>query len=260
MLAIKKEQQSLYKLENPEQKPLLSKSQSVNCFQKSDMCTRAMFKPYKAIAKQNWINKLKKGEWREGEDPSFQGHTSSVKDVSQEFTKYYKMLLSEKKVCKKELKKAIKLVGKKKILNQSRDDLEKEFTLKEVVAVMESLPLGKAPGPNGMPNAVYKCLSKHFAPKFTQFINALRDNENAPKHMLQGKICQLYKKKRTRRPTQLSAYHITKHRLQNVHPHPVKKNETSSSRVYLYISKRLHATRAHPGLLNAVTPHGSVHQ
>jgi len=194
VLAIKKEQRALYELENPEQKPLLSKSQSVNCFQKSDMCTRAMFKPYKAIAKQNWINKLKKAEWKEGEDPNFQGHTSTVKDVSQEFTKYYKMLLSEKKVCKKELKKALKLLGKKKILNKSRDDLEKEFTLKEVVAVMESLPLGKAPGPNGMPNAVYKCLSKHFAPKFTQFINAMRDNENAPKHMLQGEICQLYKK------------------------------------------------------------------
>ena len=59
---------------------------------------------------------------------------------------------------------------------------------------MEHLPTGKAPGPNGVPNAVYKYLSHHFAPKFAEMANQIIEKKKMPKHMLEGIICQIYKK------------------------------------------------------------------
>ena len=64
------------------------------------MHARAMFKPFKAIAKQNWVNKLQKRDWKEGEEPKILGVTNSVSEVAEEFTKYYQMLYAKKKYTK----------------------------------------------------------------------------------------------------------------------------------------------------------------
>ena len=57
--AFQEQQKKMYALQNPEAKALFSTGQSLACFNRSDECTQAMFKPFKAIAKQNWVNKLK---------------------------------------------------------------------------------------------------------------------------------------------------------------------------------------------------------
>ena len=45
-----------------------------------------------------------------------------------------------------------------------------------------------------VPNAVYKLLSKHFAPKLTTVLNEIRAENKLPKHFLEGDISVLYKK------------------------------------------------------------------
>ena len=67
-------------------------------------------RPFKAIAKQNWVNKLKKRDWEEGEDPRIQGVTNSVSEVAEEFTKYYQMLYAKKYIDAAELRKVINLM------------------------------------------------------------------------------------------------------------------------------------------------------
>ena len=117
--AFKEQQRKLYTLQNPEAKALFSTEKSLACFNMSDECTQAMFKPFKAIAKQNWVNKLKKADWKEGEEPNIQGVTNSVTEVAEEFTKYYQMLYAKKKIDETELRKVIRLMERKKLLKAS---------------------------------------------------------------------------------------------------------------------------------------------
>ena len=43
----------------------------LRCRDRSDTSTRAFFSSYKSIAKQQWINSVKRADWREGEEPTF---------------------------------------------------------------------------------------------------------------------------------------------------------------------------------------------
>ena len=98
-----------------------------------------MFKPFKAIAKQNWINKLKKADWKEGNEPNIQGVTNSVTEVAEEFTKYYQMLYAKKKIDETELRKVIRLVERKKILKASRERLDNVCALIEQIGLQLKL-------------------------------------------------------------------------------------------------------------------------
>ena len=42
---------------------------------KAEVSTRAMFATYKTRSNQQWINKVKRAEWKEGVDPTFEGTT-----------------------------------------------------------------------------------------------------------------------------------------------------------------------------------------
>ena len=60
---------------------------------------------------------------------------------------------------------------------------------------MEGLPTGKQAGPNRIPNAVYRCLSAHFAPKLACVLREAINGAPLPPSMLEGDITLLYKKK-----------------------------------------------------------------
>ena len=53
---------------------------------------------------------------------------------------------------------------------------------------------GKQPGPNRIPNELYKRMSSVFAEKFTNLINETRTTGKLPDHFLEGDISMLYKK------------------------------------------------------------------
>ena len=184
----------IYKLNNPEPKALFTNKQSTASFERSDMCTAAYFAPFKTLSKQNWINEMKTAVWEEGKEPRVTGKTKSTKEVSGALRDYYKMLFESKITDDSELEKAVGLLRRSKILRKSKQNLDLEFGAKEVAKVMEKLPTGKSPGPNRVPNAVYKLMSRHFAPKFTEVLNELKSEKRLPKHFLEGDISVLYKK------------------------------------------------------------------
>ena len=66
---------------------------------------------------------------------------------------------------------------------------------------MQQLPEGKQPGPNRVPNEVYKRLPKFCAPLLVQVINEARKKGTLPEHFLEGDISMLYKNKGEREDT-----------------------------------------------------------
>ena len=64
--AQKKLQKRLYELKYPEMKRDLSDEKAHSIFQKSDVCSRQQFLPYKSQAKKAWVNEVKVADWIEG--------------------------------------------------------------------------------------------------------------------------------------------------------------------------------------------------
>ena len=198
----------IYELENPETGGTPSADRAHEMAQRSDKSTAQFFRPYKASAKQQWINGINRAEWVEGADPDYQhpdgtprGVTQTPGEVPFELTKYYQMLFGAKKVRDDngdnfpELDTLLNKLSHSKIYQATADHLDRPFTEKEVRSVMENLPLGKQAGPNRVPNGVYKVMANIFVPKFTQLLNeSTKPGGQLPPSMLEGDICLLYKK------------------------------------------------------------------
>ena len=101
-------QREIYEIENPETKNIHSTTQATQSRDRSDNCTKAFFKSYKAQAKQQWVNETYKAEWKEGEEPTIEqgprnrngtdpSRISDSKGILKEFEKFYKFLFNEKK-------------------------------------------------------------------------------------------------------------------------------------------------------------------
>ena len=74
-------QKRLYELQHPEVLREPSIQEARNMYEKSEVCTKAMFSTYKSRANQQWINAIKKATWEEGVDPDFRGTTQTVSEV-----------------------------------------------------------------------------------------------------------------------------------------------------------------------------------
>ena len=87
-------QRQLYELQHPEvlRKPSIQEAR--NMYEKSEVCTKAMFSTYKSRANQQWINAIKKSTWEEGIEQNFRGTTQTVSEVGGEFVKLYKMIFA----------------------------------------------------------------------------------------------------------------------------------------------------------------------
>ena len=187
-------QQEVYEIRFPEAKALPTNDSALNMHQRSDSCTKQQFQPYKNQAQKAWVNTVKVTDWQEDVDPVFTSSTSHTSKVAAEFGKYYKMLYGPKKTdagCAKLLLRAFR---KNKILACSAERMNRDITKKEVAEVMENLPIGKQAGPNRIPNAVFKYMSKHFAPKLANVLNESASKGKLPPHFLQGDISVLHKK------------------------------------------------------------------
>ena len=197
--------EELYELEHPETKGGENLRQQVASAQLSDMSTKRFYRNYRAAAKQQWINEIKRADWEDGEEPVFSGRTTTPKQVPHELSKFWKMVFGEKTIDKAAMQDLLE--GKpdedgvrkgglraKAILRPSRDALEAEVTDMEVEGVMERLPLGKSAGPDRIPNGVYKNNPKFFGPKLGAVIRESVGRGRLPPSFMKGDISVLYKK------------------------------------------------------------------
>ena len=130
-------------------------------------------------------------------------HTKDPKEISGELKKYYQMLLSEKNTHSDARAPIMARLKRRRITKVSAKEMDADIQDEEVQEVMEGLPTGKQAGPNRIPNAVYRCLSAHFAPKLACVLREAINGAPLPPSMLEGDITLLYKKKGPHRCTQL---------------------------------------------------------
>ena len=194
----------LLSLERPEAK-LDDKDTAKKMADRSDKCTKAYFRSYKDTASQQWINEMKVAfEWKDGEEPSYSwtdeegghvsGRTKSPKEVAGTVREYYKMLFAEKLYDKDEFDTFMSQLGERPIARASAERLDKPISDLEITRVMENLPLGKQPGPDRIPNAVYKYMSHFFAPKLGALLRMAAQLGTLPNEMRKGDIGILHKK------------------------------------------------------------------
>ena len=183
----------LYELRNPEVLNPPTDREGFQMYERAEVCSRAMFSTYKDKAKQNWVGKLRKAQWEEGKEPTWGEHTTTLQGVGAEFVKLYKVIFAQKTIEKEE--KLLQRLSKNKLLKSARDMLDAPMGKKEAAATMEHLPEGKQPGPNRLPNEVYKRLSSVLAGPFSEMINESRTSKRLPSHFLEGDISMLYKHK-----------------------------------------------------------------
>ena len=186
-------------LKYPETKTEITEARAHEMAQRSDKCTRSFFKSYKDQAKQQWVNKVAKIDWVEGDGPTDQElasapRTSNTKEVGTEFVKLYKMIFDKKVIDGPKSQQIFDRLRRKAITKPSRDALDRDVTVEEVEKTMENLPTGKQAGPNRVPNAVYKYMSAAFAPKLTEILNDCTAAGKLPGHFLEGDISMLFKK------------------------------------------------------------------
>ena len=104
--------------------------------QRSDKCTRAFFKSYKDQAKQQWVNKVAKIDWVEGNGPTDQElasapRTSTTKEVGAEFAKLYKMIFDKKIIDGPKSQHIFDRLRRNAITKPSRDALERDVTVED---------------------------------------------------------------------------------------------------------------------------------
>ena len=191
MKELKKE---LFNLEHPEQELLAKKSAAVNMTERSDKCTKAFFRSYKAQAKQQWINSIKTANWQDGAEPNFTSEESEPKKIPNALSDYYKMLFSEKTINEGDMNDLQEEMKKQQVLPHSALQLDRPISKGEIQKVMDKLPLGKQAGPNRIPNGVYRVLSKFFAPLLHKVFKEARRKGQLPTSMLEGDITLLFKK------------------------------------------------------------------
>ena len=85
--------------------------------------------------------------------------------VADDARTYYEMLFADKPYDVNEQNRILRELEKTPIHKASSDNMDVPISNKEIEIVMENLPLGKQPGPDRIPNAVYKYVSSFFCAK-----------------------------------------------------------------------------------------------
>ncbi len=82
-----------------------------------------------------------------------------------------------------------------KLSEDARSDLDKEFTLDEILKAIKSFPNGKASGPAGFCIELYKACADIIAPLLLRMINHSIENKQLPRSLHEANICLLLKKR-----------------------------------------------------------------
>ena len=130
-----------------------------------------------------------------GRAPKDRPPTQDPSKILHEATKYYEMLFAIKDTNEDDAKTLLRKLRLKRIKPKSAARLEELIGFEETERVLENLPLNKQPGPDRIPNGVYRCLSSFFAPYLTKLFRRAVDSGTLPKTMLEGDISLKYTKK-----------------------------------------------------------------
>ena len=164
-----------------------------------DRCTREFFVPWGPTHSAQHIESLRVADWT---DPSNPAHTGEIARtpaaVLKELTKYYKALFAKKTTDRAAEDKCLATPSDPKsnrVLPPTAAKCGAPITESEVTEVLQSLPTGKSPGPDRLPNKLYKVLAADIAPILTEVLNESKSAGTLHPTCIEGLISVLYKKK-----------------------------------------------------------------
>lgn len=115
--------------------------------------------------------------------------------IAAELTEYYRPLYAKKPTEPSAFRKALDTLTRgDRVQRPAADECGRNIATSELLHACAYLPTGKSPGPDRLPNKMYKVLSKIIAPILTEVINESAANGVLPDSMKQGLISVLYKK------------------------------------------------------------------
>ena len=163
-----------------------------------DRCTREFFRPWKDTHAAQHVEKMKEADWSDPSNPSFTGSTvSGSKKVLKELTKYYTALFSKKTIDDQAVKECLETLSdpqSRRVLPPTAEKCGAPIMQKEVDDVLNDLPTGKQPGPDRLPNKLYKVLAVPLSTVLVKVFNESHEKGALPETTIQGLISVLYKK------------------------------------------------------------------
>merc|ERR1711965_477198 len=165
-----------------------------------DRCTRELFAPWHDTHAAQHIEALMKADWHDPSNPTPTGGAATgTENVLQELTKYYDALFADKPITNNNAYNAcldtLSDPTSRRVLPPTAAECGRPLEVAEVLDVMGNVPEGKSPGPDRLPNKLYRTLAMELAPFLTETLNeGARHGELHPT-CLEGIISVLYKKK-----------------------------------------------------------------
>ena len=170
-----------------------------------DRCTREFFVPWHDTHAAQHIEALAQADWQDPSNPTLTGRVvTGVSDILQELTNYYNALFADKPITNQtaynECLDTLSDPNSNRVLPPTAADCAKPVAVEETLSVMQSLPLGKSPGPDRLPNKLYKTLATLLAPILTNALNEGRAAGELHPTCIEGIISVSYKKKDRKDP------------------------------------------------------------
>ena len=169
-----------------------------------DNCTTEFYRPWKPNHAAQHIAALLKANWTDPSNPTFEGgEAKGDKEVLEELTKYYEALFGMKPTDPAAVLECLQTLEdptSRRVLPPTAEKCDAPIGLGEVKSVMNSLPTGKSPGPDRLPNKMYRVLSVVLSKIMVKVLNESQAEGALPETMKQGIISVLYKKKERNDP------------------------------------------------------------
>ena len=164
-----------------------------------DRCTREFFAPWHSTHAAQHIETLKEADWSNPSDPRFTGQRATTQTgVLEELTKYYTALFKRKTISPQAKKACLETLSdpqSRRVLKPTAEACGAPITQPELLAVLKDLPTGKSPGPDRIPNKLYKTLALTLAPLLVEVFNESKKEGSLHPTCIEGLISVLYKKK-----------------------------------------------------------------
>ena len=168
---------------------------------KHDTGSAAMYRTITPRSADQWINAIAQADWSDPSNPEWLPRdehppVTVAGKIAGALRKYYKALFSRKTpepAAKTKARAALK--RGRQVLPPTAARCGEPMTADEIRCVSLSLPTGKAPGPDRLPNAFYKNFADKLCHLLAAAFNEAHTEGQLPDQMREGLISILYKKK-----------------------------------------------------------------
>ncbi len=173
---------------------------AIETISKQERCTHNFARLYKGAFEPQYISEMEvTPDWnnpnvKATDDNGTTVTAKTVANIANEVTTYYKYLFDENETTVGGRHLAYTLLQTTPINKVGRNACDANITLQEVRSAMKACAARKAPGPDGLPGAVYKQSMNLLAPMLYEVLAEAQRVHKLPASFRKGQVCLLYKK------------------------------------------------------------------